>query len=139
MNYSYTCMEISGLKLNYFGLDFIATTRETAGCYFLAQTVVPANDYGPPLHVHTMEDEGFYILSGELNFIVESKEFHLKEGEFISIMKGERHSWYNSSNIEVKLLIIFTPAGIEEMFKELHHDPENIVEIGRRYGTEFYL
>lgn len=132
-------MRVSEHHRDFFGLHFIATSTETGGSYFLAETLVPAGDDGPPPHIHTREDEGFYVLSGELTFVINDKELLRKEGEFINIQKGERHSWYNKSGKEVKMLIVFTPGGIEEMFRELHYDSGNIAEIGRRYGTEFYL
>ncbi|MDN5201930.1 cupin domain-containing protein [Fulvivirgaceae bacterium BMA10] len=132
-------MKTNTSQKNYFGLTFISTSEETNGQYFLSETTIPAGDNGPPPHVHTREDEGFYIVSGELTFLVNDKEIHLKTGDYLNIEKGEKHTWRNDSMSDTKLLVTFAPAGIEGMFRELDEDMTNILEIGRKYGTEFLM
>ncbi len=127
------------MKRNYFGLRFIATGNETGGKYFLSETTIPAGDPGPPMHTHSKEDESFYLKSGQLLFHVNGKEIELKEGEFLNIEKGERHSWKNDSNTDAELIVIFAPAGIEKMFVELDEDMAGIKEIGLKYGTDFEI
>ncbi len=132
-------MKINRLHENYFGLTFIATGKETDGKYFLSKTTIPAGDVGPPVHSHSKEAEGFYLESGELTFIVDGKEIKLKTGEYLNIEKGEKHFWKNESNSDVQLIVTFVPAGIENMFKELDRDMQNIKKIGEKYGTDFQL
>ncbi|MGB7392930.1 MAG: hypothetical protein WA913_00915, partial [Pricia sp.] len=64
-------MKTNNLQEKFFGLTFIATGKETNGKYFLSKTTIPAGDSGPPVHVHSREDEGFYLKSGELTVIVD--------------------------------------------------------------------
>jgi quercetin dioxygenase-like cupin family protein len=123
---------------SFFGLQFIATSQETEGKYFLAKTIVPDGDDGPPPHIHTREDESFYIEKGELTFVVNDKEIVVKTGDFINIQKGEKHTWYNNSGKSTHLFITFCPGGIEEMFRELDQNMVDINEIGKKYGTEFF-
>jgi len=123
----------------YFGLRFIATAAETDGKYFLCETTVPAGDAGPPLHFHQHEDEGFFLQKGQLTFLVEGKEVRLNQGEFINIEKGEKHTWRNESQEDAELVIVFSPAGIEEMFVALEQDMSQIKAIGVRFGTVFFL
>ena len=132
-------MKTNNLQENYFGLTFIATGKETNGNYFLSKTTVAAGDSGPPMHVHTKEDEGFYLESGELTFMVDRQEIKLKTGEFLNIEKGEAHTWKNESHSDAKLIVTFSPAGIENMFKELEHNMKNIKQIGQKYGTDFQI
>ena len=128
-------------KLNtvYFGLNFIATGDETNGRYFLSQTIVPAGDPGPPLHTHAREDESFFLKSGELIFYINEEKITLKEGEFLNIEQGEKHTWKNESDMDAALIITFAPAGIEKMFVELDEGMARIKEIGKKYGTEFEI
>lgn len=121
----------------HFGLKFIATAVETKGKYFLSETIIPSGDSGPPYHTHSHEDEAFFVKTGKLKFNVNGKEIELNQGEFLNIEKGERHSWKNDSEKDVELFVIFTPAGIEEMFVELDNDMAKIKEIGLKYGTNF--
>lgn len=130
-------MKIKNSRQTYFGLTFLATSADTNGRYFLSETTVPVGDTGPPLHMHQNEDEGFYIVSGELTFIINNQEVKLKKGDYLNIEKGEEHTWRNDSQNETKMLIVFTPAGIENMFIELDEDMGNIEAIGSKYNTNF--
>ncbi len=132
-------MEIRKSSETYFGLSFIATGRDTNGKYFLSQAVIPAGDSGPPLHTHTNEDEGFYLKKGKLTFLVNGRKIVLKAGEYLNIESGEEHTWRNDSQSEAELFIIFTPAGIEHMFKELDQNLGDIKVIGERFGTQFMM
>src|ERR1700710_2605568 len=48
---------------------FLATGDETDGKYAIWEAIVPPGG-GPPPHVHSREEEGFYILEGEITFHV---------------------------------------------------------------------
>ena len=124
---------------HYFGLSFIATAEDTNGQYFSSETTVPPGDSGPPVHVHRHEDEGFYILHGEVTFVVDGTEVRLRAGEFLNIERGERHTWRNDTSSEARMHVTFSPAGIEEMFVELDETGADIVSVGQKYGTEFYI
>jgi quercetin dioxygenase-like cupin family protein len=123
---------------NYFGLSFIATGKDTGGKYFQSKSIVPAYDSGPPEHIHSREDEGFFLEKGELMFTVDGKDVKLRAGEFLNILKGERHTWRNESGKDAFLTITFAPAGIEQMFVELDEDMSDIRRTGLMYGTEFF-
>ena len=53
-------------------------TDGVGGVAFLDQ-LAPAG-FGPPLHVHHREDEGFYILEGQVDFVCDGQTFHLSPG-----------------------------------------------------------
>ena len=42
---------------------FLVTGAETGGAYFAMEAVVPPGG-GPPPHIHTNEDETFYVVEG---------------------------------------------------------------------------
>ena len=48
---------------------FLATGEDTNGKYALFEALVPPGG-GPPPHVHSREEEGFYVLEGEITFSV---------------------------------------------------------------------
>src|SRR5262249_32876090 len=48
---------------------FLATGEDTDGKYALWEAFVPPGG-GPPPHVHSREEEGFYVLEGEITFVV---------------------------------------------------------------------
>jgi mannose-6-phosphate isomerase-like protein (cupin superfamily) len=47
----------------------MATGDDTNGKYALWEAIVPPSG-GPPPHVHSREEEGFYILEGEITLTV---------------------------------------------------------------------
>src|SRR5436189_40174 len=51
---------------------FLATGEDTSGKYALWEAIVPPGG-GPPPHVHSREEEGFYILEGEITFTIDGK------------------------------------------------------------------
>lgn len=132
-------MKIKKSKEIFFGLTFLATGNETDGKYFLSETTIPAGENGPPVHFHAKEDEGFYLRKGKLKFVLGNKEIELKEGEFLNIEKGEKHTWRNETEFDAELIVIFVPAGIENMFKELEKNISDVKKIGKKYGTEFQI
>jgi quercetin dioxygenase-like cupin family protein len=131
----------------FFGLTYISTGKDTSGKYFISQTAVPAGDLGPPVHTHSSEDEGFYIVRGKITFIVNDRKVSLSTGNFINIQKGEKHTWRNDSNSDAEMIIIFSPAGIEKMFIELDYAMKkgisnfnkSLIKIGLKYGTNFLI
>ena len=48
---------------------FLATGEDTNGKYAMWEAVVPPGG-GPPPHVHSREEEGFYVLEGEIKLTV---------------------------------------------------------------------
>jgi mannose-6-phosphate isomerase-like protein (cupin superfamily) len=90
-----------------------------------------APDRGPPLHVHRIEDEWFYVLEGEHEFQVANDRFHVAPGDSIFAPRLIPHSWRNVSAGPGKMLCIATPAGrLEAFFEELSvltsSDPANV-------------
>ena len=52
---------------------FLATGEGTNGRYAVWEAVVPRGG-GPPPHVHSREEEGFYVLEGEIAFTVNGEK-----------------------------------------------------------------
>ena len=52
---------------------FLATGDETNGKYAMWEAIVPPGG-GPPPHIHSREEESFYILEGEITFTVGEAE-----------------------------------------------------------------
>jgi quercetin dioxygenase-like cupin family protein len=97
---------------------FLATGAETAGKYAQFEAIVEPGG-GPPPHVHSREEEGFYILEGEITFFVGAERITATAGMFANMPIGTPHSFKNESDKPAKMLITVAPAGIEEMFFEV--------------------
>jgi len=94
---------------------FLATGDDTNGKYAIWEATVPPGG-GPPPHVHSREEEGFYIIEGEITFTVNCEKIVALAGMFANMPVGTPHSFKNESNVQAKILISVPPAGLERMF-----------------------
>ena len=70
---------------------------------------------GTPPHVHSREDELFYVLDGEFDVYV-GEAFKVKTGECVFLPKFEPHAFVIRST-QLRALALFSPAGLEEAFR----------------------
>lgn len=97
---------------------FLATGEDTGGKYAQFEAIVPPGG-GPPPHVHSREEEGFYILDGEITFLIEGQRVVATKGMFANMPVGTQHSFRNESNQPARMIITVAPAGLEKMFFEV--------------------
>src|SRR5215204_4209950 len=97
---------------------FLATGEDTNGRYALWEALVPPGG-GPPPHVQSREEEGFYVLEGEITFTVNGEKVVATAGTFANMPVGTPHSFTNASDRPAKILISVAPAGLERMFFEV--------------------
>src|SRR3984957_4270185 len=96
---------------------FLAMGEDTNGKYALWEAIVPPGG-GPPPHVHSREEEGFYILEGEITLQIGEKRIVVSSGMFANMPVGTPHSFKNESNRPARMLLTVPPAGLERMFFE---------------------
>lgn len=96
---------------------YLVTGAESGGSYFTLLANVQPNA-GPPPHIHHLEEEQFYVLEGELTFYVGDQTFQVKAGDFVHIPRETVHSFKNGETPS-RLLVTFSPAGIEGFFREV--------------------
>jgi len=96
-------------------LTNLAETPDTNGAFSLFEAIlVPGTE--PPPHVHSREDELFYVLEGEFDVYVGEEVFNGKTGECIFLPRLKPHAFIIRSP-RLRLLILFTPGGLEEAFR----------------------
>ena len=94
---------------------FKVTGKQTNGTItIIDQYIQPGG--GPPPHIHHREDESFYVLDGSFSFLCGDKERILETGSFAFIPKGTLHTFKNQGENRGRLLVIITPAGLEDFF-----------------------
>lgn len=97
---------------------FLVTGDETADKYSVCEaTVLPGG--GPPPHIHSREEEGFYVLDGEVTFTINGERMVATAGMFANVSIGTPHSFKNEGSKPAKMLISVAPAGLERMFLEV--------------------
>ena len=98
-------------------ITYLITGAETGGAFFMAEvTVAPGG--GPPPHVHSREDESFYVQHGILSVRVGDKALTVSAGDFVNMPRGVVHCFKNIGEETAKLLMVATPAGLENFFAE---------------------
>jgi mannose-6-phosphate isomerase-like protein (cupin superfamily) len=88
-----------------------ATGQQTSGRYTLVEVLDREGTDGP-LHVHHREDEGFWILEGELTFQIGEQQLQAGPGSFVFGPRGVPHS-YRVDRGPARILYILSPAGFE--------------------------
>jgi mannose-6-phosphate isomerase-like protein (cupin superfamily) len=96
---------------------FLVTGEQTGGAYFVMEALVPPGG-GPPPHIHHHEDETFYIVEGECSITIGDQVMHAKAGDFINIPRGTVHCFCNYGTATARLIVTFTPSGMEGFFIE---------------------
>src|SRR5215470_9366625 len=96
---------------------FLATGEDTNGKYALWEAIVSPGG-GPPPHVHSREEEGFFVLEGQIAFQIGEEQIVATAGMFANMPVGTEHSFKNLTSKPAKMLILVAPAGLEQMFFE---------------------
>ena len=129
---------------------FLATGEQTGGVYVLSEArVLPGG--GPPPHIHHREDESFFILEGEITFMLGDQKVVAKAGTFIQGPRGIPHAFKNESSAPARMLIQVTPPGFEKFMAEIGHpvpsfdsppvpvtpdDIQKLLTVAPNYGIE---
>ena len=94
------------------GLATIKATKEqTGGHYTIVEVLEPEGE--GPLHVHYREDEGFWVLEGELTFEIGDETIKASPGSFLFGPKDVPHR-YTVDSGPARMLFVLSPAGFEE-------------------------
>jgi quercetin dioxygenase-like cupin family protein len=95
-----------------------AGTDQTRGAFTLIEQVCPPGFATPP-HIHRSEEEGFYVLDGELTVTCGGKTWTVVPGGFVLLPRGIAHGFTVSPTGPAKLLQITSPARFERFAAEL--------------------
>jgi quercetin dioxygenase-like cupin family protein len=96
---------------------------------------------GPPLHIHRREDETFYVVEGTVDFRLGDDTITAGVGDFVNVPRGLVHRFHNAGAAPMRMILTFTPAGMEKFFEETLEraldpsapPPDNVDEVAARY------
>jgi quercetin dioxygenase-like cupin family protein len=91
--------------------------KDTNGRFCVVDMHVPPGG-GPASHRHDCE-ETFIVLEGEIEATFRGKTYAVRAGETIHIPANAPHQFHNNSEKPARLLCICSPAGQEELFREV--------------------
>ena len=122
-------------------LTFKVRGDQTAGALTAFENVIPPGQ-GPPLHSHDREGEAWYVLEGDLRFQLGDDTSDAPAGSFVFVPSGVPHCFANLGEADARILVLFTPAGMEpffDRFSELSPEqlgPGAFAELGAPAGMK---
>jgi uncharacterized cupin superfamily protein len=123
---------------------FALTAEHTGGRFGLEEFTLPPATVGARPHVHAAHDEFFVVLSGHLVLSTAGDDVVLAPGDVAAALRGTAHGYRNDSGDQpVRALCLYTPAGYEQYFRDVHAalaagaEPtdELLATLRSRYGT----
>ena len=92
-------------------VEFLARTADTPRFTFGIIEIAPGRVL--EAHVHDDEDDAFYILEGELTFLLADGPVAAPPGTFVLVPPGVEHGFRNDRPEPVRMLNIHAPAGFD--------------------------
>jgi mannose-6-phosphate isomerase-like protein (cupin superfamily) len=118
-----------------------ASADTTGGAFTIFEERDPVDT---PLHVHTNEDELFYVLEGEHLFRVGDEEHRAGPGDVVFAPRGVPHAQRRVTPRSGRVLIMTSPAGFEGFFRMLAEadaagtlGPEAYTSASEKYGISW--
>ncbi len=101
--------------------NVVLSAAQTAGELTMMDQLM-AKGSGPPPHIHERYDEGFFIIEGEVEYVVgagdEQQTILASDGASVWIPRGTLHAFQVSSET-ARALNFYTPGGFDESISYL--------------------
>jgi len=117
--------------------------HDTGGVFSQIETTCGPG-VGPPPHIHHREEETFFVVEGEFEFVCGGERTTGGPGTVAHLPRGVAHRFKNIGESTGRLLITITPAGVEEFFVAVgaltpkeQSDLPRVVALAAEYGLEF--
>ena len=127
--------------LGTIGVRFMIDGAEAGERFSLVEHPMSARALAAPLHRHTREDEYSYVLEGRLGALLGDQEVFAEAGDLVYKPRGQWHTFWNPGDTHTRILELITPAGLEDLFRELgapgvEMDPASLPALAARYGCQ---
>src|SRR6186713_624559 len=99
--------KMKGVTLNNLDIKISGADTENDLAVF-EQTGLTPNG-GPPLHIHPLQDEWFYVIEGEYLFQVGIDNYELKAGDTIFLPRNVKHAFLQKTE-KGKMIVSYLPA-----------------------------
>ncbi|MEX0343484.1 MAG: cupin domain-containing protein [Rhizobiaceae bacterium] len=96
-------------------LTFHAFPSETGDRYTMVEIKTAPGAGAPPNH-HAGEDESFYVLEGQFEFLVNDKKIKAAAGDFVKVPDGAVHAFTCSGDLPGRLICVNSPGKMHDIF-----------------------
>jgi mannose-6-phosphate isomerase-like protein (cupin superfamily) len=134
-----------GRRIEVPGVSEVSTVKAagavTGGTVSVHEEWHGPDDAGVPRHLHHHLDEMFYVLEGEMRFLLGAEEVVAGPGTFVYVPRGAVHAWRPTGTAPVRQLLVVIPGGFEGYLEEMQalptpqDDPEAWQELNRRWDV----
>ena len=109
-----------------------ASRLSTAGVFTLIESRTTG---GAPMHVHTDDDEFFYVVEGTITIQCGDDDYEAGPRSFVYLPRGIPHAWDVKGDVAT-LLMMTVPAGLEEFLGKYHaaESSEAKDQVSAQYG-----
>jgi quercetin dioxygenase-like cupin family protein len=106
---------------------------DAGGRLALVQHLFPPRALAAPLHRHHREDEYSYVLYGHIGAVLGDDEVVAGPGDLIFKPRDQWHTFWNASDEPASVLELISPAGLEQLFRQLDGlaEPPTAEQVGR--------
>jgi quercetin dioxygenase-like cupin family protein len=111
--------EGESISMMNVALTYKVVGAQSGGQWLVLEYSAPPHFAGPPPHVHKVTTEIFYILTGELTVQIGKQTTRLTSGGLAFVPPGMIHAFSNQSDTPARILLVASPAGLENYFTEL--------------------
>ena len=100
-------------------MAFMTVGAQSGGQWLVMEYTAPPQFSGPPPHWHKITTEIFYVLEGTLTLSAGDETIQAGPGGYAYVAPGTVHGFSNQTDAPAKYLLIASPAGLENYFREL--------------------
>ena len=138
-----------GHVFRFLGIETVvrASGSQTGGAFYMSEHLSMPPGFGTPYHTHTHEDEIFYVLDGEVAFVLNGVWSKAGAGTCVYGPRSIAHGFQVVGASPARMLLMTTPAKFEE-FMDLLSAPVDapvqppdlgkLVEAANRFGIEIH-
>lgn len=95
---------------------FTKTGQDTNNQYTQFDYEIPAGSVGASPHIHTRENEWWYVAQGTLQFRMDNDSFTASAGDYVFGPLDHIHGFTNIGTTPGRVLIEWQPSGLENWF-----------------------
>ncbi len=107
-------------NLNGINYRILVSGEQTSGKYSIIEGSFPmGEEVEIPMHVRSRENVAVYVIEGKFQFRYEKEDIIGNEGAILTFEKNIPLSYKKADERQGKLLLIYSPAGFENFFKDL--------------------
>jgi quercetin dioxygenase-like cupin family protein len=104
----------------------------------VTETRFDAGRRGPPPHIHKLHADSFYVLEGELEFLLGEETVRAAAGSFVLAPPNFVHTFWNPGPEPARYLNFHTPGtGFDRYLVEGRRDGESETDFLMRFDTYY--